>query len=100
MIWDDRSAKREEHPNCPNHLTDTTLYAWRFCYAYLSEIQPPKPNTKEWYDQEMNEMEEAEVERYLALEAERREAEEWGYGWEDPRPEPISWRSFKRNFRS
>jgi hypothetical protein len=27
----------------------------------------------------MKEMEEAEVERYLAVEAERREAEEWGY---------------------
>jgi hypothetical protein len=94
LIWDDRSAKREEHPNCPNHLTDATLYAWRYCYAYLSEIPPPKPKpyTNEWYDQEM---EEAEVERYLALEAERSEADEWGYGWEGPRPEPISWRSFK-----
>ena len=28
LIWDDRAAKREEHPNCPNHLTDATLYAW------------------------------------------------------------------------
>jgi len=103
LIWDDRSAKREEHPNCPNHLTDATLYAWRFCYAYLREIPPPKPKpyTKEWFDQEMKEMGEAEVEQYLALEAERREAQEWGYGWDDPRPEPISWRSFtRRSFRS
>src|SRR5438132_365931 len=103
LIWDERSAKREEHPNCPDHLTDATLYAWRYCYAYLSEIPPPKPQpyTKEWHDQEEKEMEEAEVERYLALEAERSEAEEWGYGWEGPRPEPISWRSFtRRNSRS
>jgi hypothetical protein len=46
LIWDDRSARREEHPNCLNHLTDATLYAWRYCYAYLSEIQPPKPKPK------------------------------------------------------
>src|SRR6266852_4951920 len=92
LIWDDRSAKREEHPGCSNHLTDATLYAWRYCYAYLSEAPPPrpKPGSKEWYDQEAKEMEEAEVQRYLELQAERREAEEWGFGWQDPRPEPIS----------
>jgi hypothetical protein len=98
LIWDERSAKREEHPNCPNHVADATLYAWRYCYAYLSETPPPRPQpgSKEWYDQEAKEMEEAEVQRYLDLQAERREAEEWGLGWEDPRSEPISHRSFTR----
>lgn len=101
LIWDERSAKREEHASCPNHLTDATLYAWRFCYAYLSEalVEPPKPYTKEWYEEEEKEMEEAEVERYLALEVERQEAEECGFGWEGPQPEPISWTSFTRVVR-
>jgi len=47
--------------------------------AYLSEILPPapKPGTPEWFEHEMKEMEEAAVERHLALEAERREADEW-----------------------
>lgn len=34
LIWDDRTTKREEHPSCPNHLADATLYAWRYCYNY------------------------------------------------------------------
>lgn len=41
LIWDDKSTKRQEHPNCENHLADATLYAWRYCYQFLSE--QPKP---------------------------------------------------------
>jgi hypothetical protein len=80
LIWDERSARREEHPGCPNHLTDATLYAWRYCYSYLSEAPPPapKPGTREYFDQKMREMEEAEVQRHLEREEARREAEEWG----------------------
>lgn len=44
-------------------------------------------------------MEEAEVQRYLELHADRHEAEEWGLGWEDARPLPISLRSFTRQDR-
>ena len=40
LIWNDKSLKKEEHPNCANHLTDAALYAWRFCYQFLS--QKPK----------------------------------------------------------
>lgn len=36
LIWDDKSLKKQEHPNCANHLTDASLYAWRFCYQFLS----------------------------------------------------------------
>ncbi len=52
LIWDERAAKRGEHRNCPKHLTDATLYAWRFCYSYLSEGSPPRPmpGTTEWYE--------------------------------------------------
>lgn len=37
LIWNDKSLKKEEHPNCANHLTDAALYAWRFCYQFLSK---------------------------------------------------------------
>ena len=44
-------------------------------------------------------MEQAELDRYLEDEEARREAEEWG-GWVEPRPEPISWKSFTRRNRN
>ena len=37
LIWDERSLKREENPNCSNDLADATPCAWRLCYSYLSE---------------------------------------------------------------
>ena len=45
LIWaldgDKISLPRKENPNCSNHLADAALYAWRFCYQYLSA---PKKN--------------------------------------------------------
>ena len=58
LIWDERAAKREEHPNCANDLADAALYAWRLCYSYLSVAidPPPKVGSPEWYEQEEEEM--------------------------------------------
>lgn len=47
LIWNDKSLKREEHPNCENHLTDAALYAWRFCYQFLSQMPKDKPNLRQ-----------------------------------------------------
>jgi terminase large subunit-like protein len=86
LIWDERSLKREEHPNCANDLADAALYAWRLCYSYLSVAvdPPPKVGSPEWHQQEEEEMMQAEIRRYH----ERREAEadSWGmtveeYDW-------------------
>lgn len=55
LIWNDRSLKKEEHPNCDNHLCDAALYGWRFAYQYLSmrPKEKPKQGTAEWFaDQE------------------------------------------------
>ena len=70
LIWDPRSPRREEHPACANHCTDATLYAWRHCYAYLSNapVSGPKPYSPEWYTAEAQAMEQAAVDR---LEAEK-----------------------------
>lgn len=58
LIWDDRSARREEHPSCANHCADGGLYGWRHCYQYLSEIpeSPPAPGTPEAMAREVAKM--------------------------------------------
>ena len=78
-----RNADAHRHPACSNDDELRGLpkrASARVTGAYLSEILPPapKPGTPEWFEHEMKEMEEAAVERHLALEAERREADEWG----------------------
>jgi hypothetical protein len=47
LIWNDKSLKKEEHPNCANHLCDAALYAWRFCYQFLSKRPAPQPNLRD-----------------------------------------------------
>jgi len=42
LIWNDKGVTRQEHPNCPNHLADAALYAWRYCFQYLSDVLPAK----------------------------------------------------------
>jgi hypothetical protein len=44
LVWDEKSLKKQENPACPNHLSDATLYAWRYCYTYLAEKFRPKPD--------------------------------------------------------
>jgi hypothetical protein len=81
LVWDPRIAKaekegkkvptREEHPALPNHCADAALYAWRYCYAFLSEkpAAPPAAGTPEFEDALEQEDEEREAEK-------RREQEE------------------------
>jgi hypothetical protein len=47
LIWNDKSLKREEHPNCANHLCDSFLYSWRFCYQFLSKAAGVKPDLRD-----------------------------------------------------
>jgi len=50
LIWDDRSKKKQEHPNCANHCTDSFLYPWRYCYQYAAtHKQLPKNKYGEDY---------------------------------------------------
>ncbi len=84
LIWDTRSARREEHPASPNHLCDATLYAWRHCYAYLSEAPKARPaqGSAEALDAEACAMEEAEEAALATTEAERRlyeTSDDWGW---------------------
>jgi len=66
LVWDERAlvkGKREEHPRCPNHLADAALYAWRYCFQYLSKAPLPLPvqGDAEWYREEEERLWEAEL---------------------------------------
>lgn len=40
LVWDERALEKgqyKEHPNCPNHISDAFLYAWRWCFNYSSK---------------------------------------------------------------
>lgn len=63
LIWDDRSEKKQEHPNCENHLADATLYAWRYCYQYV--FQPAVKKIKLTDEEKIHEWEEAQSETLL-----------------------------------
>lgn len=62
LIWDDKSTKRQEHPNCDNHLTDAALYAWRSCYNYLNTplvhvVQTDEEKIDLWFEREARKIE-------------------------------------------
>jgi len=80
LVWDERSSKREEHPNCANHLADAALYAWRACYPYLSEPAAPERSprgTAAWGIEEEDAMEALEVGRAESEHREQTELEAW-----------------------
>lgn len=59
LIWDEKAAKRTEHPACDNHLADAALYAWRYAYSYLAEAAPEKRTdeeiVEEWFERDTEE---------------------------------------------
>ena len=71
LIWDDRAETRQEHPATPNHCADAALYAWRYCYAFLSEKPAalPAPGSAAYEDG----MEQDDEEREAELRREREE---------------------------
>jgi hypothetical protein len=51
--WDPDSGRPpQEDPRFPNHTTDAGLYAWRYAYNFLSELDTPEPKvgTQEYTD--------------------------------------------------
>jgi len=76
LIWNDKSLKKEEHPNCANHLCDAALYAWRFCYQFLSQPEKPKVDIRK-RDQYIAHTQKL-MEDSLQRQIEKQEAEERG----------------------
>lgn len=52
LQWDDEK-KEHEDPRCQNHLSDSTLYAWREAKHYLATKEEKKPHkdTEEYIEQ-------------------------------------------------
>lgn len=69
LVWkttgDQIDLPKKEHPSLPNHLCDAFLYAWRYCYAYMSEpvVKLPAMGTKAWQDEQNAKMWEIEREK-------------------------------------
>jgi hypothetical protein len=51
LVWktigDKVAYPRKENDGCDNHLADAALYAWRYCYQFLSTIRPQPINLKD-----------------------------------------------------
>lgn len=49
LVWETEGDKikhpRKEHPGLANHLTDAALYAWRYCYQFLSAPAKKAPTS-------------------------------------------------------
>lgn len=71
LIWETEGDKiklpKKEHPNCENHLCDAALYAWRYCYQFLSERPKAKVNVnqKEEWIKHTNKMMDESLERQI-----------------------------------
>lgn len=67
LVWKEKDNKKIENPACENHMSDACLYAWRYCYQYLSEKpkDTPKYQSNEWYVQEVERMQE-EADEYFS----------------------------------
>jgi hypothetical protein len=80
LIWNEKSLKKEEHPNCPNHLCDAALYAWRFCYQFLSQMPKQQPNLrdKNQYVAHTKKLMDEELEKQIKYqESQEREEDIW-----------------------
>lgn len=84
LIWETEGDKvklpRKEHPNCDNHLADSTLYGWRYCYQFLSQRPAHKPDIskKDQWIAHTNKLMEESLERQINnQQAEQREQDSW-----------------------
>jgi hypothetical protein len=62
LVWYVRpNGTRVESPKQSNDVCDATLYAYKEAYHYMfvAEPVPPKPGTPEFYQAEVNRMEQA-----------------------------------------
>lgn len=79
LIWltkgDQIVFPKTEHPNCSNHVSDSTLYAWRYCYQYLWEkiVEKPKPGSPEYFQHEIDHMEAQAEAEYSRMQQEMAE---------------------------
>ena len=103
LIWDEkdleRSGKREENPICANHLADAALYAWRFCYQFLSQPAKSKVDLrdKQQYVEHTKALMEEQLEKQIKQQQEAEEtADMWNLSNMDLDDNPLSYYLNKR----
>ncbi len=85
LIWMTKGEEiiipKKEHSGCPNHISDSTLYLWRYCYQYMWQKLEVKarPGSEEWFRQQQDEMLRNAQNEVLMKQNEERE-EEMMYG--------------------
>lgn len=81
LIWDERAlglGKRVEHSSCDNHLCDAALYAWRYCYQFLSTAakEPVRLNTQEAWVKHTTKLMEESLEHQISQEQAKEHGED------------------------
>ncbi len=77
LIWqmdgDRIRIPRKEHEACANHLSDAALYAWRFCYTFLSTQERPRIDlgNKDQYVKHTQKLMEESLEREIKREQDK-----------------------------
>lgn len=85
-----RSGQLRENPKCPNHLSDATLYLWRYCYHHFSRDIEERPmrGSEAWeQEQEARDIEEMNQRRRQAKEDE-------DFGWDSTDEDDDGWNDF------
>lgn len=94
LIWDEKSAVKKEHAICENHLADAALYAWRYCYQFLSEKPKDQPNMKskdQWLKHTEKLMEESLERQIKKQESEEKGNDYWNMTGMDSELEVMSY---------
>lgn len=96
LVWRTEGDKivipREEHPGLPNHNADAFLYAWRYCYQFLSKAPPKKidlHDRAQWIAHTQK-LHEDQLERQITRQkAEENEEDFWAIASMDAEADPI-----------
>lgn len=106
LVWATLGDKilfpRKEHPGLPNHCSDSFLYAWRFCYQYLSQAAPPKIDyrNKEQYIAHTKKLMDDALEKQIAMQkAQESDEDFWAIAEMDDDDNPLSHYLNKRKGR-
>lgn len=98
LVWELDGEKiklpRKENPACANHLTDATLYAWRYTYAFLSQAAFKKVDLKDraQYLAHTQKLMEESLERQIKDQEAAEQHEIWN-NVEDPFDPDSAWKS-------
>lgn len=98
LIWETDGDKiklpRKEHPNCDNHVADGSLYAWRYCYQFLSQAPKPTIDLKrkdQWLSHTQELMEQSLEKQIQAQKASANEADMWAMHSMDSEQDVLSY---------